>query len=111
MAGDLEAARLRAMPTDEALAALKAIKGIGDFAAQLILLRGAGLPDALSTSEPRLAEAVAMAYELDKPPDAGTLREIADGWRPYRTWVAVLLRTMLEDETGQIAGRPWPAAG
>jgi len=26
-------------------------------------------------------------------------------WRPYRTWVAVLLRAALEDETGEIAAR------
>ena len=26
-------------------------------------------------------------------------------WRPYRTWVAVLLRAVLEDETGEIAAR------
>jgi 3-methyladenine DNA glycosylase/8-oxoguanine DNA glycosylase len=29
----------------------------------------------------------------------------AERWRPYRTWVAVLLRAVLEDETGEIAAR------
>jgi 3-methyladenine DNA glycosylase/8-oxoguanine DNA glycosylase len=30
----------------------------------------------------------------------------AERWRPYRTWVAVLLRAALEEDTGEIAGRP-----
>ena len=27
----------------------------------------------------------------------------SDGWRPYRTWVAVLLRRVLEDRAHEIA--------
>jgi DNA-3-methyladenine glycosylase II len=103
--GKLEASHLRSLPTEEALAKLKELPGIGDFSAELILLRGAGLPDKLPVHEPRLARAVAMAYGLKKPPTAEELSEIAEGWRPYRTWVALHLRTMLEDETGEIAGR------
>ncbi|MBA3778739.1 MAG: DNA-3-methyladenine glycosylase 2 family protein [Chloroflexi bacterium] len=102
--GRLDAQRLRALSTHEALAELKTIDGIGDFGAQLILLRGAGAPDALPTAEPRLARAVAIAYGLPEPPSAERLEAISEAWRPYRTWVAVLLRTMLEDETGEIAG-------
>ena len=30
---------------------------------------------------------------------------ISENWRPYRTWVTLLLRTQLEDDTGEIAGR------
>jgi 3-methyladenine DNA glycosylase/8-oxoguanine DNA glycosylase len=29
----------------------------------------------------------------------------AEVWKPYRTWVALLLRIMLEDETHEIAGQ------
>lgn len=57
--GQLDAARLRAMPHEEAMADLKKLPGIGDFSAGLILLRGAGDPDAVPGQEPRLARAVA----------------------------------------------------
>ncbi len=57
--GLLDAVSLRALPPAEALARLKALPGIGDFSAQLILLRGAGEPDYLPTAEPRLGRAVA----------------------------------------------------
>jgi DNA-3-methyladenine glycosylase II len=104
--GQLDAARLRAMPQEEAMADLKKLPGIGDFSAGLILLRGAGDPDALSGQEPRLARAVALAYGLPGPATPEQLRQISENWRPYRTWVTVLMRTKLEDETGEITGRP-----
>ena len=104
--GQLDAARLRAMPQEEAMADLKTLPGIGDFSAGLILLRGAGDPDALPEKEPRVARAVALAYRLPGPATPEQLRQISDNWRPYRTWVTVLMRTQLEDETGEITGRP-----
>ncbi len=102
--GALDAARLRALPVEDALVGLKELPGIGDFSAQLILLRGAGEPDYLPTAEPRLGRAVARAYGLDHPPSATDLADLAAAWRPYRTWATVLLRAMLEDETHEIAG-------
>ena len=104
--GQLDSARLRAMPHEDAMADLKKLPGIGDFSAGLILLRGASDPDAIPRSEPRLARAVALAYELPEPASAEQLREISESWKPYRTWVTLLLRTYLEYSTGEIAGGP-----
>jgi DNA-3-methyladenine glycosylase II len=69
------------------------------------LLRGAGAPDAAPGQEPRLARAVALAYGLPVPATPEQLREISENWRPYRTWVTLLMRTQLEYETGEITGR------
>ena len=103
--GQLDAARLRAMPPEEALADLKKLPGIGDFSAGLILLRGAGDPGRRARPEPRLARAVALAYGLPGPATPEQLHQISENWRPYRTWVTLLLRTQLEYETGEITGR------
>jgi len=103
--GRLDAARLRALPADEALAELKELPGIGDFSAELVLLRGAAAPDEVPRHESRFARAVARAYDLPEPPTAAELARISDNWRPYRTWTTLLLRVYLEDETGEIAGR------
>jgi DNA-3-methyladenine glycosylase II len=70
------------------------------------LLRGASDPDAVPGSEPRLARAVALAYGLPGPASPEQIRDISENWKPYRTWVTVLMRTALEDETGEISGRP-----
>jgi DNA-3-methyladenine glycosylase II len=106
--GRLDAARLRALPAQEALAQLRELPGIGDFSAELVLLRGAGSPDEVPRHEPRLARAVALAYDRPGPPTADELTRISDNWKPYRTWTTLLLRTYLEDETGEIGGRRPP---
>ncbi len=100
----LDAAHLRSVPVTQALEELKELPGIGPFSAELILLRGAGEPDYVPSNEPRLGRAVAMAYGLDGPPQPEELDRLAEGWRPYRTWVSLHLRAMLEDETGEISG-------
>jgi DNA-3-methyladenine glycosylase II len=94
--GQLDATRLRGMPRETALKELKKLPGIGDFSAELILLRGAGDPDAVAYHEPRLALAVAGAYGLPGPATPEQLAEISENWRPYRTWVTLLLRTQQE---------------
>jgi DNA-3-methyladenine glycosylase II len=104
--GRLEAARLRALPYDQAVAQLSQLPGIGDFSAELVLLRGAGAPDHIPRHEPRLARAAALAYGLPEPPSSEQLLHLSENWKPYRTWVTVLLRAQLEDHTGEIAGRP-----
>jgi DNA-3-methyladenine glycosylase II len=102
--GRLDGDRLRAMPREEALAELKRLPGIGDFSAELVLLRGAGDPDHLPLHEPRLCCGAAIAYDLDEPPDRPWLEARAAAWRPYRTWVVLLLRVLLEAETGDLGG-------
>jgi DNA-3-methyladenine glycosylase II len=106
--GRLDAARLRALPAAEALARLRELPGIGEFSAELVLLRGAGAPDEVPRHEPRLARAVALAYDLPGPPSASELARISGSWKPYRTWTTLLLRTYLEDETGEIGGQRPP---
>lgn len=106
--GQLDAARLRGLPRQTALAELKTLPGIGDFSATLILLRGAGDPDAVPGQEPRLARAVALAYGLPEPATPEQLLHISENWKPYRTWVTLLMRTELENEPGEITGRQSP---
>jgi DNA-3-methyladenine glycosylase II len=104
MEGRLDGAWLRGLPGDEALRELKRLPGIGDFSAELVLLRGAGDPDHLPRHEPRLCRGAALAYGLDEPPGGEWLERRGQAWRPYRTWVALLLRVLLETETGDIGG-------
>lgn len=90
-AGRLDPASLRAIPAEEALAALREIRGIGPFFASLILVRGAGVQDHLPLEVPNVRAAAQRAYGLDELDDAGFER-LAESWRPYRSWVSFLLR-------------------
>jgi DNA-3-methyladenine glycosylase II len=105
--GQLDATALRTRPPEESLAHLQTLPGIGPFSAELILLRGAGHPDAFPTHEKRLHRAMSAVYHLGPDPAPEVLQAIAARWRPYRTWTALLLRSWLEDVTHEIAeGRP-----
>jgi DNA-3-methyladenine glycosylase II len=92
LAGRLDAASLRALPEEQALARLQELPGIGPFGAQLILLRGAAHPDCLTLIEPRFRRALGQAYALPGQPTDADLRRLSEPWRPYRTWMTFLLR-------------------
>jgi len=89
--GRLAAARLRAAGSEQALADLLSLPGIGPFGAELVLIRGAGEPDHFARSERRLHAAMAAAYGVDHG-DVGALDDIAAGWRPFRSWIGFLFR-------------------
>ena len=90
--GRLDAAALRPLEPEAALARLRELPGVGPFSAELILVRGAGAPDVVARAEPRLRAAIGAAYDLGAPADDAALDRIAEPWRPLRTWVCVLFR-------------------
>ena len=90
--GRLDADRLRELPFDEALASLREIRGIGEWSSQHVLLRGAGVADAVPVADPRTRVAVKAAYDLASDPDDAELTAISDAWRPFRMWGFVLIR-------------------
>jgi len=98
--GLLDGAALRAVDPDEAVQRVQQVKGLGPFAAELVVVRGANAPDALPRHERRLDAEIAERYGPGR-----TLAEVSQAWRPYRTWAAVHLRALREQRTGEIAGR------
>jgi DNA-3-methyladenine glycosylase II len=91
--GILDATYLRSLKYSEAMALLQTeLPGVGPFSAELILLRGAGIADRLPVHESRLGDAIAQAYGLRQPPLPEEIALMGKSWRPYRTWVAFLLR-------------------
>jgi DNA-3-methyladenine glycosylase II len=98
--GLLDGATLRTLDPTQAIERVQQVKGLGPFAAELVVLRGANAPDALPRHERRLDAEVAEQYGADR-----NLAEVSEGWRPYRTWAAVHLRALREQRTGEIAGR------
>jgi DNA-3-methyladenine glycosylase II len=90
--GRLDADPLRAMEPEAALDALRALPGIGPFYASLILIRATGHADLLPADEPRTRKAAAHFYALGQPPSPEEFLALAEPWRPFRTWGAVLLQ-------------------
>ena len=98
--GLLDGAALRALDPDEAVRRVQQVRGLGPFAAELVVVRGANAPDAVPRHERRLDAEIAERYG-----PGHTLAEVSQAWRPYRTWASVHLRVLREQRTGEIAGR------
>ncbi|MGW2156060.1 DNA-3-methyladenine glycosylase family protein [Nonomuraea sp. NPDC001699] len=90
--GVLTTEHLRSLAPEDALAELRALPGVGPFSAGLILIRGAGAPDAFPGDEPRLFGILREAYGLPEDAPASAYRKIAESWRPYRSWASFLFR-------------------
>jgi DNA-3-methyladenine glycosylase II len=85
--GLLDGAALRAVDPEDAVQRVQQVKGLGPFAAELVVVRGANAPDALPRHERRLDAEIAARYGPGR-----TLADVSQAWRPYRTWAAVHLR-------------------
>ena len=90
------------MAPDAALADLQRLPGIGPTYSTLILLRATGATDILTLGEPRLPDYVRHFYGLPAAPGPQEMERVAEGWRPFRTWAAVLIRV-----AGDRAGIAW----
>ncbi|WP_214323093.1 DNA-3-methyladenine glycosylase family protein [Nonomuraea sediminis] len=90
--GTLTTEHLRSLDPVEALAELRALPGVGPFSAGLILIRGAGAPDAFPGDEPRLFAILREQYGLPPDSPSAAYRRLADSWRPYRSWASFLFR-------------------
>jgi DNA-3-methyladenine glycosylase II len=99
-AGDLDVARIHELGPEAAYLELQRLPGIGSFYASLIVLRGSGFADAwLGTPERRGADHAARYYGVGGSDRDRRLAEIADGWRPFRTWCLVLVRLAGDRDT------------
>lgn len=92
--GRLDPERLRAMSPEEAREDLQQLPGIGPFYSSLIVVRALGLTDVLAPEEPRSRAAIAALYGLDHDPSAAELEQLAERWRPFRTWATVMIRAL-----------------
>jgi DNA-3-methyladenine glycosylase II len=95
---DLDADRLRSLPPEEAMAQLQRLPGIGPFYSALVVIRACGHADVPAPQEPRAREAIRELYGIDHELSDAELAEISDTWRPFRTWVTVMMRA-LSDRT------------
>jgi DNA-3-methyladenine glycosylase II len=102
--GTLDRARLRSLPEADALAQLRTLPGIGEFFAQGILMRGAGLVDAV-TDDDITPRAIQLLYGLGERPDKAAVLRRAEAWRPYRMWAVVLFNVWLRSQPPEVRGR------
>jgi DNA-3-methyladenine glycosylase II len=96
--GELELERLPDLPDEEVSAQLTAIKGLGQWTADMFLMFHLGRPDVLPVGDQGIRRAVQVEYRLRKLPDAKRLEKIAKPWRPYRTLACLYLWSSLDNK-------------
>jgi DNA-3-methyladenine glycosylase II len=89
--GRISIPRLRRQSDDEAIAAITGVKGLGVWSAEVFLLFSLRRPDILPAHDLGLIVATQRMKRLKARPTPIKLREIAEPWRPYRSYAARML--------------------
>ncbi len=86
--GAIEFAHLAALPFDEAVATLTAVRGIGRWTAEYALMRGLGVRDSMPAGDLGLRAIMGQAYSLGRHATEAEVRERAERWAGWRGWAA-----------------------
>ena len=89
ISGELDLEKLPA-DDEEAIALLTRIKGIGRWSAEIYLLFAEGRADVFPAGDLAVMVELGRLMGLEDKPSEKQLRELAEGWRPYRGAAAIL---------------------
>src|SRR5690606_7292789 len=90
LAGELNFAEVDALPAEEAIARLVALKGIGPWTAEVYLLFCAAHPDIFPAGDLALLKAAHQGLGLDARPTIKEMIALAAEWAPHRSAAALL---------------------
>jgi DNA-3-methyladenine glycosylase II len=95
--GELEVDKLHKLPDEQVSAELTAVKGLGQWSADMFLMFHLRRPDVLPVGDQGIRRAVEREYGLTQIPSADELERIAEPWRPYRTLACLYLWESLDN--------------
>ena len=96
--GELDLERLSEEPDERVTAELVAVKGIGEWTADMFLIFQLDRPDVLPVGDLGIRAAFRRLYDLPELPSAAEMERIAEPWRPYRSTAARFLWRSLDNE-------------
>jgi len=82
---------LREAATEDVVATLVAVPGIGRWTAEIYAMFSLGRADVFAPGDLALQEAARLLFELDARPSERAFREMAEAWSPWRGVAARLL--------------------
>ncbi len=89
--GELELDALHELPDEEVSARITAVKGLGQWSADMFLMFHLRRPDVLPVGDLGIRRAVEKVYRLPGLPDEDALWILAEPWRPWRTLACLYL--------------------
>ena len=91
LSGELELDRLEELGDEEVIAEIVAVRGLGQWTAEMFLLFHLERPDVLSGGDLGIRKAIQIEYELEEMPTPIRVLEIGEPWRPHRSLASLYL--------------------
>jgi DNA-3-methyladenine glycosylase II len=89
--GELELDRLDDLSDEEAIEEIVAVRGLGQWTAEMFLLFHLERPDVLSGGDLGIRKAIQAEYGLAEMPTPQRVLEIGESWRPHRSLASLYL--------------------
>lgn len=97
LSGELELERLPSLGDEEVAREVTAVKGLGQWTADMFLIFHLGRPDVLPVGDLGVRRAVERAYGLEGLPSAEELEMLGERWRPHRSLASLYLWESLDN--------------
>jgi DNA-3-methyladenine glycosylase II len=91
LSGELELDRLDQLSDEEVIEEIVAVRGLGQWTAEMFLLFHLERPDVLSGGDLGIRKAILIEYGLREMPAPKRVLEIGEPWRPYRSLASLYL--------------------
>lgn len=89
--GELELDRLEQLDDAAVIEEIVAVRGLGQWTAEMFLLFQLGRPDVLSGGDLGIRKAIRIEYGLDEMPTPARVLEVGEPWRPHRSLASLCL--------------------
>jgi DNA-3-methyladenine glycosylase II len=89
--GELELDRLGELGDEQVIEEIVAVRGLGQWTAEMFLIFHLERPDILSGGDLGIRKAIQIEYGLEEMPPPKQVIEIGEPWRPYRSLASLYL--------------------
>jgi DNA-3-methyladenine glycosylase II len=91
LSGELELERLDELADEQVVEEIVAVRGLGQWTAEMFLIFHLERPDVLSGGDLGIRKAIGIEYGLDEMPPPQRVLEIGEPWRPHRSLASLYL--------------------
>jgi DNA-3-methyladenine glycosylase II len=98
---EVDEAWLRSAPVEEVQARLRGVRGIGEWSAMFLLVRGLGRMDAMPVSDGELQRSAAQLYNAGQPLPSDAFARLLERYGDVRGYWAFYIRNAIESGSGR----------